>query len=235
MRTLLIASLVCSTALLGCSKEKPNGDPAPTDSSPGAGPKAATPQAAVKNMWIGDREGDKDLFMGSWAASPEQFKMLEILFETQKAQNEFRHKFIKTYGEKAWRDFMKGGFPCGNDDADYERAIAKVDKLQFKISGDKAEMTDPEYPQNRPEVVVKSGDQWKVDYATSGWRCNEAALKEIQGYGAIFRKYIAAIGRKGISAEDIKVEVGRALAATDSELPKVDGPRRFDIDHLPAD
>jgi len=212
-----------------------------SDRAPGAGSAerrkgAATPKEAVAKFADAIRAMDKNAMIACCSGSKTEMRIVEIMADFGQAVLEFKKKFIKAYGEQAWKDFQDPNkkLDAGNarfmlpSGADLE--AAKKQKITMEKDGT---ATFEQVGSTQQGKLVKVNGSWFVD-AKSLLPPNarpEDFIKMMTAFTALVGKYQKAIGHDGVSGEDIDVELGRAMVKLLLGF-RTDQPHRFDIDKI---
>jgi len=196
---------------------------------------AATPKDAAVAFMKAMVGADKAAMLAVCKGSKKELDVVAAIADVGRVAMDFKTAFVKAYGEQAWKDFQDPakGPKEGNASLNLPsaKAVADIAKMKFEIKDGKAECQVPNAP--TPLVLVKSGDGWFVDAASllPPGAQPEAFVKMMRSLAAELAKYKKAIGKKGISGEDIDAELGRAFAKALMGI-STPQPHRFDIDKI---
>jgi hypothetical protein len=196
----------------------------------------ATPEALVKRMMEASSRGDKEQLLSCFTGTGEELKAMESVAEFITAALSFRDKFIKTYGEQAWKDFQspEGGPREGNATLDVvtEADIREAAKMEILVERNRARFTPP--GETQEVVAVRTDGGWLIQVSSllPPNADPESFATMMSVTAAEVSKYEEAIGRQGIKPEDIDAELGRALMKVIVGA-STNAPHRFDIDNLP--
>ena len=197
---------------------------------------ADTPKAAVMGFTRAIMKGDKKGMLVYCKGTPEELDVISAMADFAKAALTFKSAFIKAYGEQAWKDFQDPakGPKDGNTKLNMpsQKDIDSIAKTNFKIENGKTKWSMPNSQQ--PVDVVLSDGKWFIVSASLLPPGAEPApfAKMMRSFATVLGQYQKAIGKKGISAEDIDAELGRALMKTLFGM-SISAPHRFDIEKLP--
>ena len=208
-----------------------NATPAPVEAKG-----ADTPKAAVLGFVRAIIKGDKKGMLVYCKGTPEELDIIAAIADFAKAAMAFKSAFIKAYGEQAWKDFQDPakGPKDGNTQLNMpsQEDIDSIAKTDFKIETGKTKWLMPNSQQ--PVDLVLSNGKWFIASASLLPPGAQSApfAKMMRSFAAVLAKYQKAIGKEGISAEDVDAELGRALAKTLFGM-STPAPHRFDIEKLP--
>jgi len=197
---------------------------------------AATPREAVERFANAMVSMDKNELLACCAGNEAQMKVVAVMADFGQAILAFKKKFIKVYGEQAWKDFQDPNKK--RDGGDARLSIPSADDLK-KVKEQKIEIkpdgtaTFTQIGSLQSGKLVKMDGRWFVD-AGSMLPPNakpEAFAKMMGKFAALVAKYQKAIGHEGISGEDIDAELGRDIAKTMLGF-EINKPHRFDIDKI---
>ena len=197
---------------------------------------AATPREAVERFATAMVSMDKNELLACCAGNEAQMKVVAVMADFGQVVLAFKKKFIKVYGEQAWKDFQDPNKK--RDGGDARLSIPSADDLK-KVKEQKIEIkpdgtaTFAQIGSQHPGKLVKVNGRWFVD-AGSMLPPNakpEAFAKMMGKFAALVAKYQKAIGHEGISGEDIDAELGRDIAKTMLGF-EINKPHRFDIDKI---
>ena len=196
---------------------------------------AENPKAVATGFTRAMIKGDKKAMLGYCKGSPEELDVIAAIADFAKAVIAFKKAFIKTYGEQAWKDFQDPakGPKEGNARLNMpsKKDLDSIAKTDFAIENGKTKWMMPNAQQ--PVDLVLSNGKWFVVSASllpPGAKPAPFA-KMMRSFTKIVAKYQTAIGKKGISAEDIDAELGRDIVKTLLGMT-TPTPHRFDVDKL---
>jgi len=196
---------------------------------------AESPKSVLITCFTAMYETDKATFLTCFDATAEEREALSNIAESDQATEDFKKKFIKVYGVDKWKDFQDPEKAPEGCDATLNSItkddLAEIDTIVIDIKGDKA--TFP-FPGEAYEVtVIRRQNGWLID-ATSFFPPGVEPKAFGEGMlraGNVTRKYMKAIGHKGITPEDIDAELGRAFFKEIFGM-SITTKQRFNIDEL---
>jgi len=163
------------------------------------------------------------------------------LVDSARAVDEFRVRFIEAYGQEAWARFQS---PKGDDG---HGAHMNLELPDFQAIEDQLSTWNVT-SDNQGRCDVLRGVPLQVKKIDGGWVVegqhlfsDRQALRQTtqlqNALAAFIRKYIKALGRNGISAEDVDYQMGKDMIRCLMGVEFVSGgkqalPDRFDIDAL---
>jgi hypothetical protein len=200
---------------------------------------AKTPKDAMTQVTQAMYAGNEDQFLkGLKAADDKQKEFCKAVVVFVKNADDFRNDFVKAYGQKAWERFNDPNIDPGNGDGnanltipELKEALDVVEKANITVKGNEAtaEMTDKAGKKSNWKLV-KVDEAWLVDASslTEGVPDVEMTTAQLKALAGIVKTYRKAIGKPGISGDDIDVEMGRAIV---KQLLNIESnkPHRFDI------
>jgi hypothetical protein len=242
-RLLGSAALVALLLGAGCSNQADK-DKADKDKPKPAAKTPATPREAFLQANEALVSGDEEAFFKAvkFADDPQK-EYFKVSLAMTRNNHEFRDAFLKAYGEAAWKRFNDPNIDPGNGEGNSALTVpdldadtrARLEKATFEEKGDEAVSTaiDPS-GKTFHWKFVKVADGWVVDATslnppTGADRDNGTKMNRIIADNV--KKYVKAIGKPGISADDLDVQLGRAVM---SQLYGMEpnGRNRFDINAI---
>jgi hypothetical protein len=204
-----------------------------------------TPRDALIQATTALAEGDEDrAFAAILTTTDEQREFLRASMAFNQAGLRFRDAFLKAYGKAAWAKFLdpKQGPKGGHAKLNLlvkDEILAKFKKLTIEEKGDSATGRVPGVP--KPFKMKKVEGGWVLpfegnfsgSFAPKGDNMPKLAemSKTLREMAATVSKFQKAIGQAGISADDIDVELARAMLRILTGKATTDAPR-FDINKI---
>jgi hypothetical protein len=239
---LMVGILAFLASSAGCNFSASVGS-TPTDKDKPAAKTPATPKAALIQFNEGLCTGDEDKLLKAAQADDQQKEFLKAVTGMVKVGNEFRDAFIKAYGQDAWKRFNDPNIDPGNGEGnahidlpDLKDRLAKIEKATIEEKGNEAfaEMADAKGEEQHWRMVKVEGG-WVVDAAKALIPEGTDVPKltqQMRNLTPLIAKHKKAIGKPGITADDIDVQMGREIV---KELTGVQtrGRPRYDVDKLP--
>jgi hypothetical protein len=194
-----------------------------------------TPKEAVAAFMNAFKASDPKQLMATATGDAQQKRNMAKFARYLQATVLFRDDFVAEYGQKAWQRFNSPTHSPGKANATLTLNIPDddiLDNLQIDIQGDRAIVKAPGEPQ--PMILRKIKGGWIVDMETlepAGGQSLDASMELMNQLAPIIVKYRKAIGKEGITPDDIDYELGREMAPvlTGMELPV---ESRFRIEDL---
>lgn len=196
MKHTLTVAFMASLAIsaIGCSKSYP---------------KADNPKQAAINMVQAMLDGnEKGLLACFTGLSTDQRKMLVGVCAFSHAGAKFRDKMIKVYGQGAWDTFQATA--AGGARLTLPKLFSP-EEFTVEIDGDSAvlmRLGDPD-----PMYLVRKDGLWLIDPSTirTADASGEQTGQMMEKLAVIINKHTKMIGKRGMTAEKLDVELGKAL------------------------
>jgi hypothetical protein len=223
IQTVIILGFVILTT--GCAEKKASHPVTPADS----------PKTLITNCVMAMHKIDTPTFLACFDATAKEREALSNLMDLAQAMTDFKKSFISAYGEEKWSNFQDPEKAPEEGNATFKfvtkEALTELESIDIEIDGDEARIPIP--GEIREAVAIKHQDGWLIDatsFLPSGSK-PEAFGDLMYRMANVTRKYMKAIGHKGIAPEDIDAEVGRAWA---KEMFGMTTPtkHRFNIEEL---
>jgi hypothetical protein len=165
------------------------------------------------------------------------------IVESEKSGDAFEKKFTEAYGKEAWQ--VMQGTRDGPNGAPHMRLILPdMEAIRTEATNWDATADNKGYFDFLPRLPIQ------FEKISGGWVINGGGLfkdrttlremtKSQNMLTTFIRKFMKAIGHKGISADDMDYQMGKdsmALLGIEFHVKGQRGPtNRFDIDHLKAE
>lgn len=226
MRSAVFA-LTVSLALSACGRSKGGKEPAPT------------PREAISKAVGAIIAGDADTTAKSFTGSSDALEMVKAMATFSHALEDFHKPFAVAYGEDAWMKFQDPKHDPGAGDFQFSRMDVSVLK---EVEAMKIDERDKEAFFTMPGTEPGAAPKGRVVKVDGGWLMDAESLQQpgvdpakqaklFQSLAGMVQKYKRAIGKPGITPDDIDSEMGRALMKELTGFSTKD-PHRFDIDKL---
>jgi hypothetical protein len=238
-------------AATGCSgPSSPNSAPSDrTDPKKDTPPKKeyktpASPKEAMVMVTEGLCDANEEqLFKALQTANEKEKEFVKALVRFIRNTRSFQTAFVKAYGEKAWERFNDPNIDPGHGEGN--ATLTVMDKKEGLDNIEKAEIKLAETNDSATcEITDKKGKKitWRMTKVADGWMVQASTFtagtgadldKTVKLFGTfadLLPKYQKAIGQKGITADDIDVELGKAMVKELFGLPTK--PPRFDPDQF---
>jgi hypothetical protein len=242
----VLAALVFSA---GCNSAASIGSaPMGKDKDKPAAKTPSSPKAAMTQYYEGLCTADEDKLFKAVKADDQQKDLLKALIGFTKVGTEFRDAFIIQYGQAGWTRFNDPNVDPGNGEGnanlavpDLKEQLTKIANVQIVEKKDEAfaDLPDPSGKVQRWRMVMVLQDG-RVD----GWVVDSASLltpegtdvpkltAELRKMTDLVAKHRKAIGKPGITGDDIDVELGKQVVQELTGTP-ARGRQRYDVDKLP--
>jgi hypothetical protein len=198
----------------------------------------ATPEAALVMATEALLDGQEAKFLAAFKIKDDKEKeLLKALVRFVSAGQKFKTAFIQTYTEKAWEKFNDPKHDPGNGEGNARVALLAQDEVltaakgaKITMAGDTANCTITYKNETKTTwKFVKEKDGWLAlpESFTGDATDIEKTTKILNGFADLLPKYQRAIGKDGLTADDIDVELGKAVI---KELFGFETkPPRFDV------
>jgi len=156
-------------------------------------------------MFESDRDGFMKCITGTEAEMGAGKAFIGFMCETKA----FKDAVIDEYGEQGWAPFeQSGGAKISLNTTDNR---AELDKVQWKIDGDKAEGKMP--GEDKTFHLTRKDGRWRIeakDILTGGddmakftrtWKAMADAIREAKG----------RVGKPGVTPQSLDLELGKAI------------------------
>lgn len=192
---------------------QPTASPAPTGA---AG--ANTPKEAAEAFSKALAGGDKAATLATMSIEPADRELVEAMLDMMLALDALGKDVEKAYGKDATAKFAGGPAEPLKPEV--------IARAQFKETGDRAAMIDPNVPDKEPLTFVRKGGKWLVDGAADLPPADKrsAALAAVKEFNQSVPGIKAKIGKEGSTAETIMEEVMGALMKVAMVAGPPEGP-----------
>ena len=198
---------------------------------------AATPRAAATNMFKAMLDGNKADFLACLVGTENEMKAPQAGFDLVQAEFAFRDAIIKTYGQEGWEKFQGEMDANGHTSFDLpdRKDLDLIEKAELKMEGSSAILTVSVANSHEKLFLTnsKEGKGWKIkaiSFIPPGAEPVKLA-SFIQENTRVYERYRKAIGKHGITPEDIDAEMDRELMAKAFGISTTQ-PHRFNIDEI---
>jgi len=240
----LLAALLAAILVNGNTRaqDRDKKDDTKKDETPAQGSDYKTPKDALTAATEGLLDGDEKKFSSAvLAKNPKDQELIKALVKFVTAAQKFKTAFVAQYMDKGWDRFNDPKYDPGNGEGN---TTLRLQTKMEALDAVKAAKIDEKGDTATCEIEQKSGKKktWKFakvkDKDKEGWLVSaetftdgssdvDKTIKILNGYAELLPKYQRAIGKEGITADDIDVELGKAFVKLVYGLETK--PPRFDV------